>query len=255
MDSDSPVFVGVTIHADQGGEEDVYPGHPLLYVERYTIELLRMLGLEPYLIPVYKDCSLPPLKHLNGMVFTGGGYLNLTKNQSKLSNLGTTGMERYMVDKKLIEYGLENGLPMIGFCRGAQMINEVLGGTLINIPVNEYDHHQERSNIPGDQPVHSIRLKSESNLHSIMQVDTLDVNSFHRQSMATLGKGLISVAESEPDNIIEAFESISHPFLYGFQFHPEKLYSKQPIWNKFFEEFSTFVKSGPGVKSKFLGIT
>lgn len=245
MVTDTPDFVGVTIHADQGGDRDLYPGHPLLYVERYTIELLRLAGMNPYLIPVYSDGFLPPLEHLKGFVFTGGGYLNLSGPRSNLAGLGTTGVERYTIEKKLIEYGVNHEIPMIGFCRGAQMINHVLGGTLENIPEDGYEHHQEKECIPGNQPVHAIRLSGGSRFHSIMKVDILDVNSFHRQHMESLGRGLKTVATSLPDGLIEAFESDVHPFLYGFQFHPEKLYLNQPIWLQFFEEFSAAVKNRP----------
>ncbi|WP_312027210.1 gamma-glutamyl-gamma-aminobutyrate hydrolase family protein [Cytobacillus firmus] len=60
--------------------------------------------------------------------------------------------------------------------------------------------------------------------------------------MAELGDGLRPMAKSIPDDLIEVYESISHPFLYGFQFHPEGLYETQPIWKQFFQEFAASVR-------------
>ncbi|MCM3706388.1 MULTISPECIES: gamma-glutamyl-gamma-aminobutyrate hydrolase family protein [Cytobacillus] len=242
MEENKPYFVGVTVHADEGRSGDLYPGHPLLYIERYTVELIRAIGLEPYLIPMYKDSSLPYLKHLSGLVFTGGGYLDLSKPLSEGGSLESTGTERYEAEKKLIEYGLSTGVPIIGICRGAQMINSVLGGKLSNILDSPVKHHQEKAGIPGDQSPHSIKLNINSKLYTILLNDTLNVNSFHRQHITELGAGLVPAAVSIPDNLIEAFESKSHPFLYGFQFHPEKLYESQPVWQRFFQKFAKSIR-------------
>ncbi|MFL8939037.1 gamma-glutamyl-gamma-aminobutyrate hydrolase family protein [Rossellomorea oryzaecorticis] len=243
MTAFTPDMVGVTVHADEGSHDDIYPGHPLLYVERDTIELVRSVGLEPYLIPIYRDCSLPPLDHLKGLLFTGGGYLPLNRRNSQLAGLKSSGPGRYKADKRLVEYGLKRGLPMVGFCRGAQMINEVLGGRLASIPDSGIEHHQERQLIPPDQPVHDIVVREESRFYSIMGQSDLPVNSFHRQHMVELGTSLEAVALSKEDRLVEVFESTTHPFLFGFQFHPEKLWGSQPVWMKFFEEFASAAHS------------
>ncbi|MBX9973645.1 gamma-glutamyl-gamma-aminobutyrate hydrolase family protein [Cytobacillus firmus] len=73
---------------------------------------------------------------------------------------------------------------MIGFCRGAQTINNVLGGKLNNIMDSPVEHHQEKAGIPGDQFVHSIKLAKKSKFYKIIMKDTLEVNSYHRQHIA-----------------------------------------------------------------------
>jgi len=229
-------FIGITMHVDSGQGFDLYPGHPLLYVERDTINLIKEIGHIPYLIPVYEDGSLPPLDHLSSIILTGGGFLSLSKPNSQLSSLYTTGKERYEAEKRLINYGLDKKLPMIGFCRGAQMINEVLGGGLANIPDKGIEHHQERLNIPADQTVHEIKVNKNSKFYSITGQDHLFVNSFHRQHMYTLGKGLRTVATSLEDGVVEIFES-DDQFVFGFQFHPEKLWKRDPSWLSFFRDF------------------
>jgi putative glutamine amidotransferase len=66
----------------------------------------------------------------------------------------------------------------------------------------------------------------------------LPFNSFHHQHIIKLGTGLETAALSREDRLVEVYESINHPFLFGFQFHPEKLWGSQPVWVKFLEGFS-----------------
>lgn len=238
MKNNKGSFVGITMHVDSGQDYDLYPGHPLQYVERDTINIVKELGFIPYLIPVYEDGSLPPLDHLSAIIITGGGFLNLSESNSQLSTLYTTGKERYEAEKRIINYGLNKNLPIVGFCRGAQMINEVLGGSLANIPVEGIEHHQERLNIPAEQTVHEITINKNSQFYSLTNQEQLSVNSFHRQHMNRLGKGLRSVATSTEDGIVEIFESEDQHFIFGFQFHPEKLWKNDPVWLTFFKEFA-----------------
>lgn len=239
MKNRETAFVGITMHVDSGQDQDLYPGHPLLYVERDTINMVKEIGLIPYLIPVYEDGSLPPLDHLSALILTGGGFLSLSEPNSQLSTLYTTGKERYEAEKQLINYGLDKNLPMVGFCRGAQMINDVLGGILDNIPDGGIEHHQERLNIPADQVIHEITVNRNSKFYSITGQEQLSVNSFHRQHMSILGKGLSPVATSLEDGTVEIFESDDNQFVFGFQFHPEKLWKRDPSWLSFFKNFAS----------------
>jgi putative glutamine amidotransferase len=238
----STPFIGVTMHVDSGRDCDLYPNHPLLYVERDTINLIQDMGLIPYLIPVYGDGTLPPLDHLGAIIFTGGGYLSLSEPNSRLSKLETTGQERYEAEKYLIQYGLNKDLPMIGFCRGAQMINDVLGGSLGNIPDVGIEHHQERLGLAGNQTVHNIKVEEGSFFYSLTGQKQLPVNSFHRQHMNKLGAGLRIAATSLEDGIVEIFESTEHKFVFGFQFHPEKIWQSNQIWQTFFNNFVNQIK-------------
>ncbi|WP_251638701.1 gamma-glutamyl-gamma-aminobutyrate hydrolase family protein [Neobacillus niacini] len=238
MIKSNTAFIGVTVHVDSGRECDLYPNHPLLYVERDTINLIHKMGLIPYLIPVYEDGSLPPLDHLSAIIFTGGGFLSLSEPNSQLSSLETTGQERYKAEQQLIHYGLNKDLPMIGFCRGAQMINDALGGSLANIPDTGVEHHQEKLGISGDQIVHRVKVEEDSLFYSLTGQTQLGVNSFHRQHMNKLGTGLRLAATSMEDGIVEIFESKNHKFVFGFQFHPEKMVKNNQVWQTFFKNFA-----------------
>lgn len=234
--------IGITVHADDGEEDALYPQHPLLYVERDIVEIIHHLGLVPYLIPVFRDGSIPILDHLDGFIITGGGYLSPHLNNDDLGKLEATSKDRYITEKKIIQYAIMQDLPLIGICRGAQMINEVLGGSLKNITNGDIEHFQERKMLSLDKTIHDIEINSESNLFNIINKKILPVNSLHRQQMTDLGNDLMISALSKEDKIIEAFESVKHRFLFGFQFHPEKLWNTHQVWQDFFKAFAEAVQ-------------
>ena len=122
---------------------------------------------------------------------------------------------------------LAANLPLLGICRGMQLLNVLLGGTLIqDLPsrlgdkISHDDPDRSR-----DQLSHSVSISSESKLHPIFGRDQLGVNSFHHQGIARLGEGLEAVAWSE-DEVIEAVEGKGESFLIGLQWHPESLWRR-----------------------------
>src|SRR5690606_9124083 len=150
-----------------------------------------------------------------------------------LGKLEATSKDRYITEKKIIQYAITRDIPLIGICRGAQMINEVLGGSLKNITNGDIEHFQERKMLSLDKTIHEIEISSKSILFNILNRKVLPVNSQHRQQIATLGKDLAVSALSKQDKIIEGFESVKHRFLFGFQFHPEKLWKNHQAWQNF----------------------
>jgi putative glutamine amidotransferase len=100
----------------------------------------------------------------------------------------------------------------LAICRGLQLLNAVLGGTLAQ--------HIERHHDAGQQEVHKITIESHSKLRSILEVDQLVVNSRHHQCVDRLARGLAVVA-SPPDNVVEAMELPGKRFVLKVQWHPE----------------------------------
>lgn len=124
----------------------------------------------------------------------------------------------------LFRFSQEAGLPVLGICRGLQMINVSLGGTLIpHIPSwGKLDHAKLPDGSPRD---HAIRVETDSQLFSIIGEETGEVNSLHHQAADEIGEGLIASAFS-PDGIVEALErkkGDGKPFLVLVQWHPERM--------------------------------
>jgi putative glutamine amidotransferase len=137
----------------------------------------------------------------------------------------------------LLEGALERRLPILGICRGVQMINVKFGGTLyqdLSAEANLETEHKQA----GDrtQPTHSVTLTDpESNLASVFS-GSCRVNSLHHQAIKRLGRGLRVTAHSE-DGLVEAVEAAEeYPFLMAVQWHPEEMVSR-PEQRKIFEQF------------------
>ena len=107
----------------------------------------------------------------------------------------------------------ERDLPVLAICRGLQLLNVALGGTLVQ--------HVEGHKCPGQQEVHGITVATNSKLHSILGVVAYAVNSRHHQCVDKLASGLVVTARAGSDDVIEAVELPERRFVVAVQWHPE----------------------------------
>jgi putative glutamine amidotransferase len=112
----------------------------------------------------------------------------------------------------LLREALERDLPVLAICRGLQLLNVALGGTLAQ--------HVEGHRYPEQPDVHPITIASHSRLRSILKVDEFVVNSRHHQCVYRVASGLMVVARA-PDNVVEALELPGKRFVLAVQWHPE----------------------------------
>ncbi|WP_174614695.1 gamma-glutamyl-gamma-aminobutyrate hydrolase family protein [Virgibacillus ihumii] len=228
-------LIGITAHIDNGDPNDLYPGHPLIYTDHQYVKALENHEMMVVIIPVIKNQSEIPyyLDFLDGIVLTGGGYLDLDIPIEHTSTLRGTGDERFSFESALLDSALRLNMPILGICRGMQMINEVLGGTLKTLTSD--DHHQEIRGIAGSIPTHDIIITPDSKLGQMLEKNEISVNSFHRQVIDIPGKGIQVVGWSQSDGLIEAIESHHHSWVLGMQFHPEQLLEGGNHWGKLFK--------------------
>src|SRR5699024_9984154 len=153
----------------------------------------------------------------DGMLFSGGGgLLPEIKKMKTLPGLKEQNPMRYVFEYKLIEAALQNGIPMLGICRGHQMINDVRGGTVVNLDTKK--HRQEN---PSEEASHTVKVETGTKLHEAVLREEVPVNSFHSQVIEQPGEGLKVTAYSH-DGFIEGIESANdNQFVLGVQFHPE----------------------------------
>ncbi|MCR4440734.1 MAG: gamma-glutamyl-gamma-aminobutyrate hydrolase family protein [Peptococcaceae bacterium] len=236
-------LIGVTCHADTGGEEDIFPGRALHYIDRTYSDILINNGMLPFLIPVNENEEYITrlLQEIDGLLCTGGGRIPARiLNQKEIPGLSETAPDRYRFEKRLFEKVLELDLPVLGMCRGMQMMNEVMGGSLYlkiseNIP-GSLEHNQVKLGIGLEEPYHDLTVEKESHLARIFGKTELRVNSWHSQAVKELGQGFRAVGRSR-DQVIEAIESEVNSFVLLTQFHPEILVKKDETWNKLFQAF------------------
>jgi putative glutamine amidotransferase len=220
-------LIGITVHCDpQEEEQGAYS------VTAGYAEAVAAAGGMPMLLPVLQDALAPDamLARLDGLLVSGGGTLPpeaFTTNPRP--TLAETNPVRYRFERALLDAALGRDIPVLGICRGHQMLNEAAGGSLIqNIALDVPGALEHRQSAPGWQPVHALRVAAGSRL-SGLGLPSGPVNSFHRQAVQVPGAGFSAVAWS-PDGLVEAIEMPGGRFAMGLQFHPEKLWPREPGW-------------------------
>lgn len=206
--------------------KDLKYEHPLVSSPKTYPTALIKAGAIPVLIPTNLTPDTYPelLARLDGIVFTGGGDIDIAYFQ------GEPHPEIYGIDEErdrqeltLVRMAVETGLPILGICRGIQVINVALGGTLYTHILDQLPDALEHSCFPAnppDYPAHEVTLAAGTKLAGIFQAEKLQVNSLHHQGVDQLAPGLVPAATA-PDGLLEACELPDHPFAVAVQWHPE----------------------------------
>ncbi len=165
-------------------------------------------------------------KHLDGLVLQGGADITpQSYGEEPLDPLWAGDRVRDVYEMELLHEFVEADRPVLGICRGAQLINVAFGGTLYqDIPHQIPDALVHHSSEAYDRHTHAITIAPESGLAKLYPgVSSAQVNSIHHQSIRTLGKDLVAEAYSEPDRVIEAVRRQGRSYVLGVQWHPEFL--------------------------------
>lgn len=209
----SRVRIGITTYGrDEGNRFSV----PAEYVDA-----VRRAGATAVLFPPGDDALEHWLEFVDGVILAGGGDIDPARYG------GTMHETIYMIDRErdgseiaLAGQLAETGLPTLGICRGAQILNVALGGTLHpHVPEVFGDgvHHR----LPPREPSsHPVRVEAGSRLAAILGTEEMEAASWHHQAIRDPAPGL-EVAAHAPDGVIEAVEMRSHPWLVAVQWHPE----------------------------------
>ncbi|MDO5028132.1 MAG: gamma-glutamyl-gamma-aminobutyrate hydrolase family protein [Bacillota bacterium] len=207
----------------------------------YSDAIIRAGGI-PFVIPISEDQAyIKDIADLiDGLLLTGGADLDpLLAKQRPNSKIGKVSPERDRQELMLLDYIYkETKKPILGVCRGLQMLNVYLKGNLIlDIPSAGYLDHSINCNYSWNVS-HQVEIKKDSLLYEILGQEELMVNSYHHQAAKDLGQGLKIGAMSE-DGIIEALEdqNARQRFLLAVQWHPEMLAQKDSDHLKIFKYF------------------
>jgi|SRR5262245_4515291 len=197
------------------------------YVNSAYLRAIQQAGGVPVALPPQlSPTSLARLmRGLDALVLTGGGDLDPALfGEAPHSSVHDVAPERDAVETAAVGIAMERQLPILAICRGVQVLNVALGGTLFQDVATEpgtpIAHGQKA---PRSEPTHTVTVAPGSRLAKVLGTDELPVNSMHHQAVRALGVGLTAAAWA-PDQIVEGVE-LDDPerFVVGVQWHPEEL--------------------------------
>ena len=221
-------------------------GDPTLMVNEAYTHAVSQAGAAPLMIPlgVTLEALKAVLGRLDGVLFTGGGDVRPqvygSQDHPKVSLIDD---DRDRVELDLFRLLLVTGKPFLGVCRGIQLVNVAMGGTLYEDIQDQrpgalkHDHSRN----PRNYLAHTVDLTENSRLNFILGASQVGVNSLHHQGIRDLAPGLM-VSAYAPDGLVEACEMPGYSFGVAVQWHPEWLQEHLPMRNL----FKVFVQAAAG---------
>ncbi len=199
-----------------------------------------------------KDSVNLLLKKADGIIIAGGEDVNpgLYGKQNELDRCGTINPHRDSLEQKMIKFAIKNKIPLLGICRGHQILNVTEGGSLIiDIPTDvgsKYLHRDSRKAKENKSTAvyHEIYIKRNTFLYNIVKVDSGNGYSNHHQAVEKIATGF-EVSAFAKDKVVEAIEpsdTTLHPFILGVQWHPEAMDTKNPLSGTIGRKFMNKVK-------------
>ena len=193
-------------------------------VNNTYVNSVLMNGGVPYLIPVTDNVEVlrQIVAQLDGIIFTGGeDFAPAYFGEEEHEHLGEVNVTRDTYDLTLFKLASDRNIPTLGICRGLQLINVGMGGTLYqDLPSekpSDINHRQEEA---GTVATHSVSVVEGSLMHQILGQKEVQVNTFHHQAIEKLAPGLKIVGWAN-DSVPEMIEAYPHRQIIGTQFHPE----------------------------------
>lgn len=218
-------------------------------LSRYFMEAITAQGALPVMLPLTTDDALLQsyAEALDGFLFSGGADVDpLLFGQWQKPGCGGIDPLRDEHELTLARLLIQRGdKPVLGVCRGLQVLNIALGGDIYQDLPSEYEgeliaHRQKQ---PAYYPAHPVEVAADSLLHRITGKDQLMVNSLHHQAIRKLGSW--QACATAPDGVIEAAEMPGHPFFLGVQWHPERLYEQHASAKALFAAFVSACAAHP----------
>ena len=187
----------------------------------------------PIVLPPQAGNTEAILDHLDGLLLSGGGDVEPSRFGDTSVHPTTYGLHplRDQFEEELIAGALSRDLPLLCICRGIQILNVALGGTLIQDVADQHapaiEHRQQLLELPPHSVGHTIEAAPESILERLFSTIEVGVNSFHHQAIKTIAPGLLVIGTA-PDGIIEAVSLPDRRFVLGLQWHPEMMFERHP---------------------------
>ena len=219
-------------------QDGIYSGYKLNYISYDYTEAVEDNGGVPYIIPILKNEEniRQALQGIDGLILSGGHDINpLLWGDEPKKYIGKLLPERDEFDLTLFREARKLNIPILGICRGHQLINIALGGSLyqdVDDEVKDSINHVQKSYY--SNATHTVSIHEESFLYDILGKEST-INSFHHLAVKDLGKGL-KVSAIAKDGVIEGIQSEDGNII-GIQWHPEMMYRNREDMSNIFKAF------------------
>ena len=242
-------LIGITCNYDPTDHAGTITGtgiagqDSMLVAGDYT-RCIELAGAVPVIIPLLSDLSKlhTLLDKLDGILVIGGNDVGPELYGERNRYCGTIIPERDQQDMEICRYIVNSTeKPLLAICRGTQILNVALGGTLYQDIEKDADKLKHSgNNYPIYYPWHKVLISDSSRLKTIFHKTEIAVNSYHHQAIAIPGNGLIVSAQSAEDGVIEGIELPGNRFIVGVQWHPEMMLAKAST--EWFEEQLSLIR-------------
>ncbi len=230
--------IGITASIDQRSPAF---GETYSLTRKYAEGVLQAGGV-PLIVPHNLDeASLRAvLDRIDGVLLSGGGDIDpAVFSEDAHPATGEIESDRDRVELTLTRWVVDSDMPLLAICRGIQVLNVALGGSLVqDIPSQVPDalqHSFDRKTTPRNYLAHPVKIEPGSQLAHIMQLEVAQTNSWHHQAIKQVASRL-QVTAVAPDGVIEAVEVPGQRLAIGVQWHPEWLFEEKPEHRRLFEE-------------------
>lgn len=233
------IGISTGLLVDSGG---IFPGYHRIYVNRDYVDSVLASGGVPLMLPMSDDQEAleKALSLIDGLILSGGHDVSpINYGEEPHQKLGEICPERDRYDYFLYRKAKERGIPILGICRGIQVINTCEGGTLYqDLSEKSGDVYKHMQGHSPKTATHSVGIAKDSRLQKILGKEELRVNSFHHQILKDIAADF-DVSARAKDGVVEAIEHRSADFIIGVQWHPEMRSMVDPDMKKLFQALIT----------------
>ncbi len=221
-------IIGITANSTYIDNRSYPELHKINASPRNISKAVTMAGGIPIILPVNEpEIARKYAGLIDGLILAGGEDVTPELyGEDARNSIKVTYPKRDRAEVAITKEAISKGIPILGICRGLQLLNVIYGGTLYqDITENEDIFVKHIQETPSNHPIHTIKVEEDSYLASFM-ANEIQVNSFHHQIIRDLGEGL-SISAMSSDGAIEAIEAIDeNQSVVAIQWHPENLYYK-----------------------------
>ncbi|MGH2534105.1 MAG: gamma-glutamyl-gamma-aminobutyrate hydrolase family protein [Thermomicrobiales bacterium] len=208
-----------------------------LNLSRNYVEAVAAAGAIPMILPLQDDHAAPLLDLVDGVILSGGADVEPALYGDTDVHPTTYGVSplRDRFEIELVHAAIERDLPLLCICRGIQVLNVALGGTLIQDVADQYGrtitHRQQADGIDPSEPGHGVQTEPGGHLERIFETADIPVNSLHHQAIRDLAPGL-RIEGRAADGLIEAVSLPTASFVVGLQWHPEGMFQQHELQHR-----------------------